>query len=201
MIQPTRFDEAAAVSTNIPAGLRVVVIGSTSLRHHESKETCAEIGQRLAAIENLVLLTGGVSGVGESTGRGFAEGCRELGRSPRVFHVLPRGSTAWNYGTTLFAGDDMGERREILGRLAKTFIAVEGGPGSEHEAKVARMHGAVLIPVGRSGGLAGLLHQDAARPPFVDERIWDLLGDPEASPSSVARAVIQIVESCLRLPL
>ena len=196
---PTKFDEEATlVSARIPAGVRVAVIGSTSFWHDESEETCAEIGQRLAAFEGMVLLTGGVSGVGECIGRGFVEGCRTLGRIPSVIHVLPRGCAAWDYGITLFAGETMSERREILGRLAKAFIVVEGGPGSEHEATVAMTHGAVLVPVGRSGGLAGALYQGTVRPPFVDARAWETLGDSEAAPQMVAKAVMEIVESSLR---
>jgi hypothetical protein len=199
MMLPTKYDEATtAVSASIPAGVRVAVIGSTSFWHHESEETCVEIGQGLAALERMVLLTGGVSGVGECIGRGFVEGCRKLGRAPNVFHVLPRGCSAWDYGTTLFAGDSMGERREILGRLAKVFIVVEGGPGSEHEAAVAMTHGAVLVPVGRSGGVAGTLYHGPLKPPSVDARAWESLGDSGAAPRKVGRAVVEIIQSCLR---
>ena len=196
---PTKLDEETSlVGAKIPAGVRVAVIGSTSFWHDESQETCADIGERLAAFDNLVLVTGGVCGVGECIGRGFVKGCRKLGLTPSVIHVLPRGCGAWDYGTTLFAGDSMGERREILGRLAKAFIVVEGGPGTEHEATVAAAHGAVLVPVGRSGGHAGALYPGLLRPPFVDSRTWETLGDPEAAPRIVAKAVMEIVESYVR---
>jgi hypothetical protein len=195
----TEFDrEAAVVDAQIAAGFRVAVIGSTSFWHDESAPTCSEIGERLAGIHGLVLLTGGVTGVGERTGRAYLKTCLALGRTPNVIHVLPRGSDAWDYGTTLFAGEDMKERREILGRLAKTFLVIEGGPGTEHEATVAAAHGALLVAVGRSGGHAGNLYRDGQRPPFVDERTWATLGDPQATPRMVATAVAGIVESCSR---
>lgn len=38
---------------------------------------------------------------------------------------------------TLFAGSDMAERREILARLSPLYLAVEGGPGTVHEGRVA----------------------------------------------------------------
>jgi len=198
-MRPTRFDdEATAAGTSLPAGVRVAIIGSTAFWHDESQETCTEIGRRLASVENITLLTGGVTGVGECTGRAFAEACRTLERTPRAFHILPRGCSAWDYGTTLFAGENMGERREILGRLAQVFIVVEGGPGTEHEAAVAKAHGAVLVPVGRSGGVAGALYQEAPRPPFVDARAWESLGDPDSPPRTVAEAAVEIVLASLR---
>jgi len=198
-MRPAEFDdEAAVVSAKIPAGVRVAVIGSTSFWHEESEQTCAAIGEGLAALDSLVLLTGGVSGVGECIGRGYLKGCTMRRRMPSVIHVLPRGCRAWDYGTTLFAGDTMGERREILGRLAKAFVVVEGGPGTEHEAAVAAAYGAVLVPLGRSGGHAGALYAGLVRPPFVDARAWQTLSDPEAAPRTAAAAVVQIVASCLR---
>jgi hypothetical protein len=196
---PAGYDEeAAAVSARIPSGARVAVIGSTSFWQAESQQTCADIGEGLSRLDDLVLLTGGVSGVGECVGRGYARGCSRAGRTPAVIHILPRGCGAWDYGTTLLAGDGMGERREILGRLAKVFVVVEGGPGTAHEAGVAAAHGALLVPVGRSGGHAGKIFPTLTRPRFADARAWCTLGKPEAAPSAVATAVVEIVSSCFR---
>lgn len=196
---PTKFDEeSVVVSARIPAGSRVAVIGSMSFWHDDSERTCADIGEQLADIDNLVVLTGGVPGVGECIGRGYVKGCRSLGRTPSVIHVLPRGCRDWDYGTTLLAGDSMSERREILGRLAKIFIVIEGGPGTEHEAAVAAAHGAVLVPVGRSGGHAGVLYPGVVRPPCVDARTWETLGSSEAAARAVAAAVVEIVDSCVQ---
>ena len=69
---------------------------------------------------------------------------------------------------TLFAGSDMKERREILGRLSGLFVLVEGGPGVEHEADVAAARGAALIPVGRSGGYAAALYGRISHHPAID---------------------------------
>jgi hypothetical protein len=199
MARPTKFDEeAAVVGARVPAGARVAVLGSTSFWHPESEQTSAEIGERLSGLEGLVLLTGGVPGVGEGVGRGYARGCAKAGRTPRVIHVLPRGYGPWDYGTTIFAGDGMGERREILGRLARVFVVLEGGPGTAQEARVAAAHGAVLVPVGRSGGHAGEIYPTLLRPRFLDARAWETVGDPDAAPPTVAAAVVKIVDSCLQ---
>ena len=64
---------------------------------------------------------------------------------------------------TLFAGADMTERREVLGRLSGLFLMVEGGPRAGHEAEVASSQGAVVIPVGRSGGYAATLYARVSR--------------------------------------
>jgi len=194
-MNPARFDtEAAVIGPQMPEGFRVAIIGSTSFWHEDSAGICTRIGELLATLASLVLLTGGVPGAGETVGRAFAKGCRNLGRSPKVIHVLPRGSACWDYGTTLFAGDDMGERREVLGRLAELYVVVEGGSGTEHEARVAAANGSVLVPVGRSGGHAGALFARMARPPLAEEHAWRTLGDFEATPLKIAESVLDIVD-------
>src|SRR3954469_12392406 len=148
-----RYDEEARrLEAVLPHGPRVAVLGSTDFWHADSEPTCSRIGRLLAGIPGLVLLTGGVEGIGEAVGRSFYQARLHAGQEPRVYHMLPEGEPAWDYGETLFAGSDMTERREILGRLSKLFVMVEGGPRAGHEANVATAHGAVIIPVGRSGG-------------------------------------------------
>jgi hypothetical protein len=45
-MNPARFDaEAAVVGTQIPEGLRVAIIGSTSFWHEDSAEICTKIGE------------------------------------------------------------------------------------------------------------------------------------------------------------
>src|SRR5947209_665008 len=98
-----RFDrEAQRVSSLLPGvGPRLGVIGSTSFWHADSERTCAEVGRLLAAeIGDLVLLTGGVEGVGEAVGRSFFQARREAKQEPHVFHILPHGEEAWDYGQT-----------------------------------------------------------------------------------------------------
>jgi len=62
-------EEATLVEAQIPPGFRVGVIGSASFWHEESEQICSDIGERLAGLNSLVLLTGGVPGVGECIGR------------------------------------------------------------------------------------------------------------------------------------
>jgi hypothetical protein len=193
-----RYDrEATGLGAILPTGPRLVVIGSTSFWHPESERTCITVGRLLAAIPDLVLITGGVEGVGETTGRSFFQARAEAGREPRVWHVLPRGEPAWDYGETHFAGSDMAERREVLAHLAGVYLAVEGGPGTVHEAAVAVGRGAVVIPVGRSGGHAAELYSRMSRPAMVGEHAWAVLGTPAAAPEQAAEAACGAVRACL----
>lgn len=195
------FDrEAAAVEALLPAGPRVAIIGSTAFWHPESLATCEAIGRRLAGFDHVVLLTGGVEGVGEAVGRSFF-GARGSASGPRgVYHVLPCGYPGWDYGETVFAGRDMEERREILGRLATCYVVVEGGPGTAHEASVALGRSACILPVGRSGGHAQGLHSRLPRPSFAGESAWGELMNAATSPERVAEAVSEIVAGFGRSP-
>lgn len=195
-----RFEqEAHRLEGLLPNGPRVAVLGSTDFWHAESERTCVEIGRLLAGIPGLVLLTGGVEGIGEAIGRSFFQACHDAGREPHVFHVLPEGEPAWDYGETLFAGADMTERREILGRLSRLFLLVEGGPRAGHEVAVATRHGAVVIPVGRSGGHAATLYAQMSRPAAIDAGTWSTLGLSGSSPEETAWAAVRSVQVCLKM--
>ena len=192
------FDrDAEQLAALFPSGPRIVVIGSTDFWHGESERTCAHIGQFMAGILDLVLITGGVEGIGEAVGRSFFQTRCATGQEPRVYHVLPHGEEAWDYGETLFAGSDMRERREILARLAPLYLAVEGGPGTIHEAEVASARNAVILPVGRSGGHSAVLYSRMTRPPAIDDSTWTVLGAAASTPEETARAALRAVQSCL----
>ena len=58
--------EAARIIAALPAGPRLAVLGSTSFWGADSEQFCRLIGDRLAQRSDLVLLTGGMTGVGET---------------------------------------------------------------------------------------------------------------------------------------
>ena len=193
------FDrEAAAIAAQLPAGPRLGIIGSASFWHPESEAICSALGCLLGDLDGLVLLTGGVEGVGEAVGRSFFRARAGSGDHRGVFHVLPRGYSRWDYGETMFAGSHFGERREVLGRLADIYVAIEGGPGTAHEASVALARSVLVIPVGRSGGYSGELYSQMVRPPSASEEAWRALGRAHTSRGQIAVAVTNIVDMHLR---
>jgi hypothetical protein len=181
--------EADRIQAHFPVGPRVVIIGSTSFWHDDSEPTCTTLGRLLAGIADLVLITGVVEGVGETVGRSFFQTRLTSGQEPRVYHVLPHGEEAWDYAETLFAGADMTERREVLARLAGLYLAIEGGPGTVHEAAVARSRNAAVVPLGRSGGHAIDLYNAMTKPDWLDDPTWTLLGARGATPDEAAAAL------------
>jgi hypothetical protein len=193
-----QFDQQARrIEGFLPQGPRVVMIGSTDFWHPESERTCTQIGRLLAGIPGLALITGGVEGVGEATGRSFFRTRTESRQESHVYHVLPEGEEEWDYGHTFFAGSNMAERREILGRLARLYLAVEGGPGTVHEAEVASSRNALVIPIGRSGGHSAVLYPRLARPPAIDAMTWTILGSDQSTVEETAEAALRAVRSCL----
>jgi len=89
------------------------------------------------------------------------------------------------------------ERREVLGRVAKLFLAIEGGPGTEYEAKVALSNGATVIPVGRSGGYSGDRYGTMTVPRGLCARDWSILGADGVDLDELAEAVKTIVSAIL----
>jgi hypothetical protein len=195
----TDYDqEAHRVGLAFPSAPRLGILGSHTFHDSANEPLCERIGTVLARMGDVVLVTGGVAGVGETIGRSFFHAQVASGREPRVFHVLPRGHEPWDYGTTLTAGADMRERREILARLCPLYVTVEGGPGTAHEIRVATQNGAGVLPVGRSGGASGELYRRRTSPSSALVGDWDLLGDPTASRPAVAEAVLRLIEHSMR---
>lgn len=193
-ITSNTFDEQAAnLIAQLPPAPRIAVIGSTSFWHPDSAAACQLIGAQLAQIGRLILLTGGVPGVGEAVGRSFFAACSS--GEQRTFHVLPASCAAWDYGVTLFAGRDMEERREVLGRMAPIYLVIEGGPGTAHEHQVASNRGATIIPVGRTEGHAGAIYPHTAKPTAAAQSDWNALGS--AGPQEIAAAVASIIQATI----
>jgi predicted Rossmann-fold nucleotide-binding protein len=194
-----RYDrEAEEITRQLPKGLRLAVIGSTSFWGHDSKEICRSVGTQLATLENLILLTGGVSGVGETLGRSFFGTRQQLAVVPNTYHILPRGYGSWDYGITLYGGASMAERREILGRIAQVYLSIEGGPGTMHETKVAQSRGATVVPIGRTGGFSNDIYNQLNCPDAKLISEWGLLNDSSASVELLNAAIRHIVEVLAR---
>ena len=188
------FDEqTTSLTARLPAAPRIAVIGSSSFWHPDSAATCQLIAAKLAQINRLILLTGGVPGVGEAVGRSFFAACGS--GEQRTFHVLPAGCVPWDYGVTLFAGRNMEERREILGRMAPIYLVIEGGPGTAHEHEVASERGATIIPIGRTGGHAGAIYAHTAKPTSAAQSDWNSLASAE--PPEIAAAVASIIHATI----
>jgi hypothetical protein len=192
------FDqEAASLDAAIPAGWRLVVVGSTSFWGADSGELCCRLAAELAPLSRLVALTGGMDGVGLTFGRAFSAARRELGLPENLYHLLPHGLGPCSCGVTLGAGMDYYERREVLGRVGHVCLVVEGGPGTVHEVAVARARGVPVVPLGRSGGHAGELYPKLACPPWALPADWALLGDATAPLERVCAAVRRLVQATI----
>jgi len=134
-------------------GPRLVVIGSTKFWGQDSARICEAIAVDLAAIDELVAVTGGVAGVGQTFGQVFSATRNAMSKPENLYHLLPRGLEPCDSGITIGAGDDFFERREILGRLGQIYLMIEGGPGTQHEAEVAVSKGFPVIPAARPGAM------------------------------------------------
>ncbi|MEM7713684.1 MAG: macro domain-containing protein [Cyanobacteria bacterium P01_A01_bin.68] len=176
---------AGELLTQITDAPKLAVIGSTSFWGDSSEAICEATGRYLAKIDNLVMLTGGVSGIPEAVSRSFT--------AERVFHIQPRGCLHWDYGNNLYGGIDYQERREILARMANVYLLIEGGPGSKHEARRADKMGAVVIPVGKTGGFAEELYAEMECPNYIPMELWEKLGRREGAAEEVGIAIAQIV--------
>ena len=181
----------------LPQGPRLGIIGGSALADARSQAFCTSMGRRLAQFEAIVLLTSGVSGVGEAVSTGFAEGSVAAGKKPMLCHILPEGLKSRSCGITLNAGTTMKARREVLGRLASVYLAIEGGTGTAHEIRIAAGQGAAVVPVGAFGGASAKAHPGQRCPKGVNPLDWDRIANPVLGSDIILDACGRILRSLL----
>ena len=96
----------------------------------------------------------------------------------------------------------MEARRRILAALAPLYLLLEGGLGAEQEAGWALRQGALLIPVGFTGGAARSLFDQLnaiamKSLPFDQQQAWITLKDYRSNPEEIAVAVAILVKGAM----
>ncbi|XP_076364339.1 uncharacterized protein LOC143253817 [Tachypleus tridentatus] len=210
---------ASLLMKMIPDPNNCVYVAGSSKLNHRTEEICRAIGQELAKITNLTLVTGGFFGATDCIARAFNE-VREsnkivYGSTACVFHVLPMkdqqdftekskqnpdGSFEnVSYGKTVFVGESVKERETAVARVFNMCIVVGGGALTAHEVCEFAWNDHYVIPVFSTGGAAageyGIPLVKYEAPPEVSERDWDVLSQVHATPEEVAKAIVGIVES------
>lgn len=195
----TRFDEMASLLGDLLPMPRLGVIGSASCVHPDTEATCVAVGKSLASVCSLAVITGGRGGVGQVLSSSFFRTRVENHQAPNVYHLLPDGYPRPADGETLYVGPNMVERREVLGRVARVYLAIEGGPGTEYEANVALSNGAFLVPLGRSGGYSRQLFDMMSVPAGMAASDWRALAEEQIYPDKLANVVRTIVTTLLEV--
>ena len=197
----------------LPKGKLVYISGGTRFFSPSGEEICKELGKQLAQDLEVVLVTGGFYGVGETTARSFYNERIRMRRPSGVCHVVavrddqdkshqtrqnPDGTfQVVPYGETLFYGDSVRQREMLTPIVLDLCVLIEGGPGAAFEAQQFVWNGNCVIPVKVTGGAAGgsfnVPKTIVNKPPNVAESDWTMLGDSNASPVNIAASVCRIV--------
>lgn len=195
---------AEALKSNFSSAKRLAVIGSMSFSHPNTERVCRSIGHCLAAFEDLIVITGGVSGIAEAVSRSLWNNRKTVSTGgASVFHMQPQGFDPWDYGENITAGRTMEERRHLLARVAPVYLLLEGGFGAEQESQIALSCGALLIPVGFTGGAARSLFDrfNAVAMESLPEnqrQAWITLDSYLQNPEAIAAAVATLVAGAMK---
>ncbi len=193
----------AGLQSNFSSPKRLAIIGSLSFSNPHTETVCNAIGRQLAMFTDLIVITGGVSGIPEAVSRHVWHHRQTVSTGgASVYHVQPRGFEAWDYGENITAGQTMEARRRILAALAPLYLLLEGGRGAEQEAGWALRQGALLIPVGFTGGAARSLFDQLnaiamKSLPFAQQQAWITLKDYRSNPEEIATAVAILVKGAM----
>ena len=199
----------------LPPGKHVYISGSTIFYSSCGKEICEELGKQLAQDPEIILITGGFYGVGDTVAKSFFDERTRLGRPHGICHIVAerddqdkshqtrqrpdRTFEPVPYGDTLFYGDSVRQREMLTPKVINLCILVEGGPGAAFEAQQFTWNGNRVIPIKVTGGAAGgsfnVPPAILIRPPGVPESDWSFLGSKSASASDIASAVVRIVHT------
>ena len=203
------------LNKKLPKGDHVYISGGTMFFSKQGEAISKEIGRHLAGEEDIVLVTGGFYGIGETVGRSFFDERTRLDRPHGVCHVVavrddndkssqtrqnPDGTfQSLPYGDTLFSGSSVRQREMLTPRVVDLCVLIEGGPGAAFEAQQFVWNSHTVIPIRVTGGAAGgsfnIPPAIFIRPPNVAESDWATLGDEAATPSQIGSAVVRIVRS------
>lgn len=202
------------LASKLPKGKHVYISGGTKFFSSCGEEICKELGRRLAQDPEIILVTGGFYGVGETVGRSFHDERVRLKQPHGICHVIAvrddmdrSNQTRQNpdgtfppvpYGDTLFFGDSVRQRETLTPKVLDLCILVEGGPGAAFEAQQFTWNGHRVLPVRVTGGAAGgffnIPQACFQKPPNVSESDWAWLGDEKATPTEIAGALARIVQ-------
>jgi predicted Rossmann-fold nucleotide-binding protein len=187
----------------------VLVTGSASFdfdKGENMEAACHILGKLLRALPDVVLLTGGMKGVGQTVGKAFYD---QQAEGAQLIHVLPTNCKEADpvEGDTFHLGANFPERQLILGMSSKINCLIGGGPGSMREANATLYSGNILLPVACAGGVGGGLTFDlpdawecsfdfalarsrALDDGFISPDDWARLNDPKSSPEDTAQIII-----------
>lgn len=201
------------ICQKLPSAGCVYIAGGTKFFYEKSADICKCIGESLAELSNLSVVTGGFYGVGETISFSFYESRKNQGKETNVWHILPvrdeqdRSAQGRQnsdktfqkvpFGQTIYCGESVRQRETIVSRVFDICILVEGGPGAAHEAEEFTWSDHTVIPVKCTGGAAGGKFKVPEKifevPPGVDALDWHCLGKRESTPEEIGKAVKSIV--------
>ncbi|MEM7727354.1 MAG: macro domain-containing protein [Cyanobacteria bacterium P01_A01_bin.45] len=192
---------AQELSKKIPNGFKLALIGNTFFEETDAdnKSIYQVMGQSLAKIDNLILLTSGDRGICEVISRSFWENSKSSGN--RVFHIQSCDRQPLDYGTNLYAGQTLKEQQEITAQIGSVYLLVDVDSEQKQEVENALSTGATVIPVNITKvyrdscdeSYGTLLYQNMHCPYYIPKQLWTLLGNPEATLEEIADATAQII--------
>lgn len=175
------------------AAPKVCILGSTTFLDPQSETMAEQLGKCLSewAGDDVVLITAGATGVQEAMTRGCSAKCH-------LFHLMEVGKASnFPRGRDVYAGKSAQEKKDVLGAIGDFYITIEGGPSVSQLCQAAVSRGAVVIPIGRSGGAsAGKLDfpQVALQiPSFADAVEWNALGSREVPVETTVSAALALL--------
>uniref|UniRef100_A0A1I8F2B3 TIR domain-containing protein n=1 Tax=Macrostomum lignano TaxID=282301 RepID=A0A1I8F2B3_9PLAT len=190
-------------NVQLPTWLTMLLEGSNSVQapgQQVLRLVCKALGEALAQLDWVGLVTGGGPGADQIVSRQFSDSRRQNGQSEDTWHLLhdsggdkssstsaaaaPKSpnTTPPQFGKSLVCGDSAAERLQIAAHLCSLCLLIEGGTKSVEEADQFMWHDKVVLPLKCLGGAAASYYGESERrfevPPGVSQKLWSKLAVP-----------------------
>ncbi|XP_054708339.1 uncharacterized protein LOC129218148 [Uloborus diversus] len=214
--------EVDKIKKEINSNFCVYITGGTSVSI-KTETFCMILGSELAKIKNLTLVTEGSFGACDLVAKNF---CEELdikakGKAHSIYHIIPRYDQVVTnrarqlddgkfeklpYGKTIYCGNSLVERDDIVSTMFKICILIEGDDQSACLAEKFLWNDRIVIPVVCKNMTAissrQCLSESISKVPcWLVASDWDNLNSDDCTPEERATSVQKIIINLLKQQL
>lgn len=166
------------------------------------------IGQHLATLDSVHIITNGVKGVGDLIANEVFNERTKNNVTHNIWHILPSGQVPNqmddvsfeepSYGNTFFFGKSLQERDVIVSRVFDLCILLGGTHTALQEIEQFVWSEKVVLPIKKLGGAA--FHNNRISPQIFDIPVsvqledWTTILDEKSTYDAIGKSIVNVIQ-------